>query len=128
MARNVRAQRTIEQQQPRAMDYERANGSRNRPDCELHRLHQNSVLLEEALDEEYRADRDEDVFAEEEGNVVDGGSVCPDLVAHRLWKLAVLVFRRTLRHWCDQRAYHLCVTAQRSKAEGGGDLADGEVD
>ena len=43
-----------------------------------------SVLIEKASDQKNRSDRDEDVFTEEESDVVDGGGIRSNPVTHSL--------------------------------------------
>src|SRR5665811_281974 len=92
---------------------------------QLRRLNMDSVLIEKPSDQQNRSDRDEDVFTEEESDVVDGGGVRPDLVSHRLRQFAVLILRRSLRHWRDEGPHHLRVSAERCETERGCDLTDG---
>src|SRR5512132_2706105 len=109
------------------MDHEGADRGGDCPDRKLRGLDANTVLLEKSADKKYGADRDEDIFAEKEGDVVDGGSVGPDSVPRSLGKLAVLILGCAFRHRRNERTHHLRVSAQRGKTECRGDLPDGEV-
>ena len=88
----------------------------------------NAVLLEEALDEQDRADGDEDVLAEEERDVVDRRGVCADAI-----RACASAARRTSFSAAPsaigaiERPHHLRMPAERGEAERGGDLPDREV-
>ena len=109
------------------MNYERTNSGWNRPDCELRRLDVDSILVQESFDEQDGSDRNEDVFAEEQCDVIDGCCVRSDPVANFVWKNAVAVLCSALRHRSDQWSHHLWVSTERGETERSGDLAHCEV-
>lgn len=110
------------------MDHERADCRWYCPDRELDWLDMDAVLIEKAPDEEDRADRDEDVLAEEERDVIHGRGVGSDSVSYPLRQLSVTILGGGLRHRRDEGAHHLRVSAERRESQRGGDLADREVD
>ena len=97
------------------------------PDRERRRLDVNAVLIEESANEQDRADRDEDVFAEEESDVVHRGGVRADAIARRVATARRAILGRGFGHRRDERSHHLRMSAERREAERRGDLADDEV-
>ena len=118
----------IEEQHARAVDEERADRRRNRPDGEARRLDVNAVLVEKAANEQDRADRDEDVLAEEDADVVGRRGVRANPESRRIVDLAEPRLRRRLGHRRDERPHHLRLPAERRQPERRGELANGEVD
>src|SRR5438045_1999936 len=110
------------------MNDERADRRRNCPDGEIGWLDVDAVLIEESLDQKNRADRDEDVFAEEKRDVVDSRRVGADETPRPDRQLTVTGFGSAFGHRRDQRPHHLRVSTERSEPEGGGDLSEAEVD
>ena len=89
------------------MDDQRADRCRYRPNRQLGRLDVDPVLVEKAANQQDGSDRDEDILAEEEGDVVDRCGVGPDAVADVLRQLAVFILGGAFCHRRDQRAHHL---------------------
>ncbi len=74
------------------MNQKRDHRRRDGPDRQLQRLEDDAVLFEEALDEQDRGDGDEDVFAEEQRDVVDRGRVGADGLARFVVERAMVRF------------------------------------
>ena len=91
------------------------------------RLDVDPARVEKAADQQNRADRDEDVFAEEESDVVCRGSVRAHVISHAIADLSESVFGGGFGHRRDERTHHLRMAAERREAERRGDLADREV-
>ena len=109
------------------MHREGGHRGRDRPQRHLQRLDAHAVLLEEALDEQDRADGDEHVLAEEQPDVVGRRGVGAHEPPLRLAERAEPRLRGPLGHGRDERPHHLRVPAERGEAERGGDLAEREV-
>jgi len=57
------------------VDHERADRGRNGPDSQLRRFDVDPILIEKSTNQKDRAYGNEDIFAKEQGDVVDCGGV-----------------------------------------------------
>jgi len=86
-----------------------------------------SVLIEKALDQQNRSDRDEYVFPEEESDVVDSSGVRSKFCSELIWAARRTDSLPLLQPSARSAAHHLRVPAEGGETERGCDLTDGEV-
>src|SRR4051794_14047826 len=99
------------------MDHECANGGRDRPDSEISGVDTNPVLVEETANQQDRANGDENVFAEKQGDVVYRRGIGPDSMPDLERQLAIVVLRGALSHRRDQWPHHLRMPTEGCEAE-----------
>lgn len=126
--RQLGAQLLIHPIQPERVDQESENRGRNAPQRDMQRLGLNAAGLQhKVVHEDDRAEGHEDIFAEEQPDVVGRGRHGAQTVAGALRQLAVAVFRCPFRHRRQQRPHHLRMPAQAGQPHRRGNLAHEQV-
>jgi len=110
------------------MDGECANSCRNPPERDADRLDFDARLTQERGHQHDRAESHEDIFAEEQADVIGRCGIRSQLVANLLRQCPKTGFGSTFCHWCEQRSHHLWMAAQAGKTDGCGHLACAKVD
>jgi hypothetical protein len=110
------------------MDQEGDDRGRDRPDRQLERRQLIAVGRQGLLDQDDRADRDEDVLAEEQADIVGGSRIALHLFGGFLLELAMLLLGRGQRHRRDQRPHRLGMAGNRREAERSRHLPEEQVD
>ena len=110
------------------MDDERADRGRESPRSRAPPARHDAVLIEKALDQQDRADGDEDVLAEEERDVVRRrGSARGSGIASAAANSPYRFSAAASAIGAIERTHHLRVSAERGQAERGRDLPYGEI-
>ena len=110
------------------MDQEGADRGRYRPHRQLEGRQRDPEACERALDQQDRRDREENILAEEQPDIVGGRRHRFHMLRGVLVELAVLLLRGGDHHRRDERPHGLRMPRDRSQAERGEDLADREID
>src|SRR3954468_10474063 len=94
------------------MHDERGERGGDRPLGQLRGFDDDAALLEKAFDQENGADGNEDVFAEEESDIVDGSSVGANVESRLVRQRSMLLFSGRFGHGREKWPHHLRVTAE----------------
>src|SRR5207253_4181794 len=116
----------LEKEEPGAMDQRGGDGGRDRPERELQGLDGDAAGPGEADDQQHGADGDENILADEGGDVVDSGRVGADGLAGRRVVRAFPGGGR-LRHGCEYWTDGRGLAGDGQQADRRGDLAEDEI-
>ena len=119
----------VQAPQPPGVDGEGRQGGGQAPEGDAHRLQAMAVLAQEGLDQQHRAEGEEQVLAEEQGHIVRGGAQGAEAFpGGRSQGRAFHPLRGGLGHGRQQRPHGLRVAAQAGEAERRAQLAAEEVE